>query len=201
MGRLPRAGEDGSDRPSLAMVESNRARAVEISKELTPVLRLMIERRISPWLKSRISVDDVLQGAFIRLSDSLASRSPGSDEALRAWVFRSVLNEWHDQRRWNEAQRRNVRGEEPLPDGTVMLLLAGMGVSTNCGIKESVERIRSAVTKEAFEIVWLHAVDELSHGKIAEIVGKSEDAVGRCYLRALEKIRKAVASPFDSSSP
>ena len=190
----------GEGQPSLTLVEDNRERAAELGRELAPALRLMIERRISPSLKCRIAVEDVIQGAFLGLSDSLASGDPGSDEILRAWVFRSILNEWHDQRRWNEAQCRSVRGEEPLPDGSVMLLLAGIGVSTNCGIKESVDRIREAVTKEDFEIVWLHAVDELGHKKIAAIVGKTEDAVGRCYLRALEKIRNAVASPFTSSS-
>jgi RNA polymerase sigma factor (sigma-70 family) len=200
MERPPGSGDGeagGSDR---ALVERHRARAVELGEELKPKLRLMIERRISPGLRRRIEIEDVLQGAFIRLSASLASRSPASDEMLRAWVFRSVLNEWHDQRRRNEAPCRGTGGEEPLPDGSVVMLLAGMGVSTNYGLKEAIERIREAVKLEAFEIIWMHAVDGFTHKEIAVIVGKTQDAVGRCYLRALEKIREAVASPFTSSS-
>jgi RNA polymerase sigma factor (sigma-70 family) len=182
-----------------ALVERHRARAAELSEELEPKLRRMIERRIPPGLKRRIEVGDVLSGAFLRLSKSLVSREPASDEMLRAWIFRSVLNEWHDQRRKHTAVQCATDREQSLPDGSVVMLLAGMGVSTSCGLRDTIERIHDVVKPEVFEIIWLHAVDGLTYKEIGDIAGKPEDTIGRCYLRALEKIKKAVSSPFTSS--
>ena len=183
-----------------ALVEQHCVRAAELGEELEPKLRRMIERRIPPGLKSRIEVGDVLSGAFLRLSQSLVSREPASDEMLRRWIFRSVLNEWHDQRRKHTAAQCATGREQPLPDGSVVMLLAGMGVSTSCGLRETIERIREAVKPEVFEIIWLRAVDGLTYKEIGDIAGKPEDTIGKCYVRALEKIKKAVSSPFTSSS-
>lgn len=183
-----------------AIVERHRARAAELSGDLRPKLRRMIERRIPPELKCRIAVEDVLQVAFLRLNESLASREPASDEMLSAWIFRSVLNEWHNQRRRHTASRRSVSREQPLPDGSVVMLLARMGVSTSCGLKETIERIHDVVKPEVFEIIWLRAVDELTYEEIGVIAGKPADTINKCYIRALEKIKKAISSPFTSSS-
>lgn len=177
----------------------NEDKLTGLFKELSPRLRSMVERRMPPGLGRRIGAEDILQGAFVRLRESVSSDGPGSDEELSACIFRAVLNEWHDQRRRNKAACRNFSAEEPFPDGSVVMLLKGMGVSTNCGLKETTERIREAVKPEVFEIVWMHAVDGFTHKEIAVIVGKAENTVGRCYLRALEKIRKVVSSPFTSS--
>ena len=199
MKRPSASGHGKAGELDLVIVERHRARAVELSEELKPKLRLMIERRIPPGLKGRIDVGDVLQEAFIRLNKSLASREPASDEILRAWVFRSVLNEWHDQRRKHVAPCRDTGREQPLPDGSVVMLLAGMGVSTSCGLRDTIERIHKAVKPEVFEIIWLRAVDGLTYKEIGAIAGKAEDTIGKCYIRALETIKKTVSSPFTSS--
>ena len=190
MQRPSGSGHGKVDELEPALVERHTARAMELAEELAPKLRLMIKRRIPPRLKSRIEIEDVLHGAFIRLRTSLSHRSPGSDEVLRAWVIRSVLNEWHDQRRRHEAQCRGVDCEGPLPDGSVVMLLAGMGVSTSCGLRETIERIHETVKPEVFEIIWLRAADGLTYKEIGDIAGKSEDTIGKCYVRASRRSRR-----------
>ena len=66
------------------------------------------------------------------------------------------------------------------------MLLAGMGVSTSCGLRETIERIHEAVKPEVFEIIWLRAVDGLTYKEIGDIAGKPEDTIGKCYVRARE---------------
>lgn len=166
---------------------------------MTLELERMILRRIPKGLERRFSEQDVVQGGFLRLGMSLTRELPDSEATCRAWIIRSVLSEWLDYwRRHVKAKCRSVLGEEVLPAGSVHVLLGGIGVSTDCGLKEVVERIREAIKPAEFEIVWMRAVDGFRFAEIAAVVGKSEDTVTKCHARALDKIRKAVASPFST---
>lgn len=187
------------ERPTGPTVGEVRARTMALREELLPTLRAMIERRLSPRHRRRADVDDVLNEAFIRLDRSLSVKAPESEAMCRAWVFRSTLNAWQDQKRRNTAKRRDVSEEAPLPVGSIEMLLSGIGVATACGLKETVDRIRESIKPSEFEVVWMRSVDGLSFGEIADIVGKPEGTVAKCHHRALEKIRTAIPSPFTSS--
>ncbi len=55
---------------------------------------------------------------------------------------------------------------------------------------EVVERCLNALTPVQKSILILHIVDELSHGQIAAILSKSEEAVRKQYQRSKSKIKK-----------
>ncbi len=181
-------------------LERLRERTLVVFQELKPRLRGMIEKRISPRLKGRVDVEGVFQNALSGLLKSLESKHPKSDAELRAWIFKRTWSRWVDElRRWSRHARDVVR-EEPLPSGSDVALVGGIGVATNFGLKETVERIREALKPIDFQIVELRIVDELPYEELAEFLNLTPEAVRKRFTRALLKIRQVVSSPFSSSS-
>ncbi len=177
-----------------------RERALVVFQELKPTLLGMIEKRISPRLKGKVDVEVVLQNVLSGLLKSLESNQPRSDAELRAWIFKRTWSRWQDElRRWSTRARDIVR-EEPLPSGSDVALVGGIGVSTHFGLKETVERIREALKPIDFQIVELRIVDELPYEELAEFLNLTPDAVRKRFARALLKIKDVVSSPFSSSS-
>ena len=80
-----------------------------------------------------------------------------------------------------------------------MALVGGIGVATNFGLKETVERIREALKPIDFQIVELRIVDELPYEELATFLNFTPEAVRKRFTRALLKIRQVVSSPFSSS--
>ena len=180
-------------------LERLHERALVVFHELEPKLRGMIEKRISPRLKGRVDVEGIFQIALCEILKSLESKQPKSDAELRAWIFKRTWSRWQDDlRRWRVRDRRGAR-EEPLPSGSDVALVGGIGVATNCGLRETVERIRDALKPVDFQIVELRIVDELSYDELAEFLNLTPEAVRKRFTRALLKIRHVVSSPFSSS--
>jgi RNA polymerase sigma factor (sigma-70 family) len=180
-------------------LERLRERTLVVFQELKPRLRGMIEKRISPRLKGRVDVEGVFQNALSGLLKSLESKQPKSDAELCAWIFKRTWSRWQDElRRWSRRARDIVR-EEPLPSGSDVALVGGIGVATNFGLKETVERIREALKPIDFQIVELRIVDELPYEELATFLNFTPEAVRKRFTRALLKIRQVVSSPFSSS--
>ncbi len=181
-------------------IEMLRQKAALVFHELEPKLRRMIEKRISSRLRGRVDVEVIFQTALSEILKTLESKQPKSEAELRAWIFKRTWSRWQDNlRRWS-ANVRNVRLEEPLPSGSDVALVGGIGVATNFGLKETVERIRQALKPVDFQIVELRIVDELSYDELAEFLGLTPESVRKRFVRALLKIKHVVASPFSSSS-
>ncbi len=177
-----------------------RERASVSFQELEPRLRAMIDKRISTRLKGRVDVDDILQNAFRSLMKSLETRRPKSDGELTAWIFKKTWSRWQDELRTWSTDARNVCHEDPLPSGSDVALVGGIGVATHFGLKETVDRIREALHPIDFQIVELRIVDEFSYKEIAELLNLTPESVRKRFTRALLKIKHAISSPFSSSS-
>ena len=181
-------------------LERLRKKALVVFQELEPRLRGMIEKRISPRLKGRVDVEVVFQNALKGLLKSLESKRPKSDAELRSWIFKRTWSRWQDElRKWSTGARDVIR-EEPIPSGSDMALVGGIGVATNFGLKETVERIQEALKPIDFQIVELRIVDELSYQELAEFLNLTPESVRKRFIRALLKIKEVVSSPFSSSS-
>ena len=176
------------------------ARVLAVFQELKPTLLRMIEKRIALRLKGRIDVEGVLQNALTELLRSVETKRPESDAECRAWIFKRTWSRWQDElRKWNTGARDAVR-QEALPSGSDVALVGGIGVATDFGLKETVDKIREALKPIDFRIVELRIVDELSYEDLAEFLNLTPEAVRKRFTRALLKIRDVVSSPFSSSS-
>ena len=173
-----------------------RERALLGFQEMEPRLREMIEKRISPRLKGRVDVDVILQNALRGLLNSLEANQPTSEAELRSWIFKKTWSRWQDELRKWSAEARDVACEEPFPSGSDAAIVGGIGVATNFGLKETVERIKKVLDEVDFQIVELRIVDELTYKEIAAFLHMNPGAVQKRFVRALLKIKDVVASPF-----
>jgi RNA polymerase sigma-70 factor (ECF subfamily) len=168
-------------------------------------LRHTIAWRLDRRVAARVDVSDVLQDACLeavrRLPSSL--HQPDLPFALwLQWIAREKVAALH--RRHLGAARRSAGCEVPLlPEGSSVDLirsLTGRGGPTPsqaAATQELAERLRLALQHLDEEdrelILWRH-FDQLPSRDVARLLGTTEAAVRQRTLRALERLRKALAT-------
>ena len=134
--------------------------------------------------------EDVVQEAFVRLYDR---RVEGTDEGLRAWLFRTATHLVRDRYRVSENRRRLLEahpvrpsGSEP-PDETVQR-------------KEQVAHVREALKhlteREREMLMMRHA--GFSYREIAEAVDVAASSVGTLLARAERNFVSVYRTPGES---
>ena len=120
-------------------------------------------------LKDTESAEDVLQEVFLRLLSGRYAPEPGKEQA---YLYRAARNLCYDElrrrKRHTEAAKTHPAGEETY---AYIELLAPLN------------------PKEQ-EIVTLKIVGGLTHREIARVMGMTEQAAKKRYIRAIEKLRE-----------
>ena len=162
-------------------------------------LRRMVRLRLDRRLAARVDVSDVLQEMYLeatrRLPQYLAAPQMPFHLWLR-WLARERVQVLH--RRHLGADRRAVGHEaRPLPpDSSAQLIsgLVGPGPTPSQALAalELAERLRLALQQldedERDMLLWRH-FEQLSNREIAQLLGVSEAAANKRYIRALQKLR------------
>jgi RNA polymerase sigma-70 factor, ECF subfamily len=168
-------------------------------------LRRMIAVRFDQRLRKRIDPSDVIQEAFLEASARLTTylRSPSMPFFL--WLrFLTGQKMITLSRRHQGARMRGVGQEVDLfgglPEASSVALAAhfvdrGTGPSEAAILAEKKERVRRALDGMApldREVLALRHFEQLSRVEIAAVLGISEAAAGKRYLRALEKLKQVL---------
>jgi RNA polymerase sigma-70 factor (ECF subfamily) len=162
-------------------------------------LRQAVALRLDRRLAARVDVSDVLQDTYLeasrRLADYLARPALPFGLWLR-WLTREQVLTAH--RRHLLADRRAVgREAPPLPAAASSVFvgaLLGKGPSPSQAVAaaEAAEKLRLALGQldddERDLILWRH-FERLTNREIAQLLGISEAAAGKRYVRALERLR------------
>lgn len=161
-----------------------------------PRLAVLIHHKLSPELRSRVDVDDVLQEVFLaafRDLDNFTYRSPGS---FLAWLSRIADHVVIDAARFYGRQKRdageilrfrsesNPEGPDPATTTTPTRLLAE---------KEAVQGLLeklAALPDEYRQVILLAKMEGLTTQEIAERLGKSREAVALLLHRAIQRFRQ-----------
>jgi RNA polymerase sigma-70 factor (ECF subfamily) len=166
-------------------------------------LRYGIALRLDRRLAARIDVSDVLQETYLeaarRLPGYLARPEMPFHLWLR-WLARERVQVLH--RRHLGADRRAVGHEaRPLPIDSsaqfvISLVGAGPTPSQALAAVELAERLRLALQRlnkdERDVLLWRH-FEQLSNREIAQLLGISEAAANKRYIRALQRLRGLLA--------
>jgi RNA polymerase sigma-70 factor (ECF subfamily) len=162
-------------------------------------LRRAILLRLDRRLAARVDVSDVVQETYLeavrRLPGYLKQRSLSFDLWLR-WLAREQVIACH--RRHMGADKRAIGHEVGgLPaDSSAQfvrgILTQGSTPSQNAASAELAQRLRAALgqldEEERELILWRH-FEQLSTRETANLLGISEAAASKRYLRALERLR------------
>jgi RNA polymerase sigma-70 factor (ECF subfamily) len=166
-------------------------------------LRYGIALRLDRRLAARIDVSDVLQETYLEAARRLPGYLARPDMPFHLWLrwlARERVQVLH--RRHLGAGRRAVGHEaRPLPaDSSAQLVsaLAGTGPTPGRALAaaELAERLRLALQRldedERDVLLWRH-FEQLSNRAIARLLGVSEAAANKRYVRALQRLRGLLA--------
>ena len=191
--------------PLLARVrQGDQAALSELFERYRPQLRRMVELRLDPRLAARVAPSDVLQEAYI---DSLSryehffKREGASFYVWLRLIVNQSLVDLH--RRHLAAKMRDAGHEASMPWAhatSVSLarhLVAQMESPSQIVRKEEtlaqVQAALESLDPLDREILTLRHFEELGNNEVAELLGLQKSAASNRYVRALGRLREALA--------
>ena len=171
----------------------------------TPRLRRMVFVRLDPRLASRIDPDDVLQDVFLDAARQLADYLQDPQVPFFLWL-RLLTGHWigRAHRHHLGTQARNAGRDrsldEVMPNASSVALAAHLIGRENrpneaAQRAEQVARLHAALDEMDVtdrEILSLRHFEHLSRAEAATVLGISEAAVGKRYLRALTRLKHLI---------
>jgi RNA polymerase sigma-70 factor (ECF subfamily) len=167
-------------------------------------LRRMVALRLDRRLRKRIDPSDIIQEASLEASLRLASYVRAPSMPFFLWLrFLTgqkliTLHRHHLGAKLRDAGREVAFGRAMFPEASSAALAAGFldqGTrASKAAIRaEMMERVQKALDNLApvdREVLALRHFEQLSRTEIATVLGVSEAAAGKRYIRALEKLKQ-----------
>jgi RNA polymerase sigma-70 factor (ECF subfamily) len=171
-------------------------------------LRRMVELRMDARLHGRIDASDVLQDGFLDLAKRLESLVRNPRLPVFLWM-RLVISDRLAliHRQHLGTQMRDVAHEvslyrDPMPQASsaalASMLLGRLTTPSNAAIRaEQILQVQEAVNSlEPLdrEVVALRHFEQLTRSETALVLGITEEAGAKRYIRALKKLKVILAS-------
>ncbi|MFZ5831737.1 MAG: sigma-70 family RNA polymerase sigma factor [Planctomycetota bacterium] len=178
-----------------------------IFEEYRAKLRRMVLLRLDVRLVGKLDLDDVLQDAFAEASRRYTAFLERPTVPLLVWlrqITSQVLIDAH--RRYLGAQKRSVNREVSIDrwDGRsnhsaflVEHLIDSLTSPSQFAVRnELLQGLRAALEnldETDREVLVLRHLEEMSNNETAEILGIDKSAASKRYVRALSRLRSAMA--------
>ena len=169
-------------------------------------LSRMVAFRLDPRLRGRVDAADVMQDAYLQAADHRPDYFGQPDPVpLFLWLRKIVVNKLHETHRHHLGARMRDAGREVAggsdADATSVALLAGLtghgsGPGTAAAGAEAKDRVREALAGMGEidrEVLALRHFEQLSNGETAAVLGIQERAAKERYVRAMRRLREALA--------
>ena len=134
--------------------------------------------------------EDVAQEAFVRLYDH---RVEGTEEGLRAWLFRTATHLVHDGYRASENRRRLLEAHPIRPSGPEPPDTATLRREEVAHVRKALEQLSE---RERELLMMRHA--GFSYREIADAVDVASSSVGTLLARAERNFVSVYRSPGES---
>ena len=211
---------DAPDDDLLALQAAGSGRdaalAAALDRHRLRLLR-MVDVRMHPALRGRIGASDVLQDAWLEISERLGDYLADPRMPFFLWIrFITAQRLVALHRRHLGAQKRDVRrqvslGRGAFPSATSVALvdrLVAAGTTPTQGavrgelrlqLEEALDRMNPADR----EVLVLRHFEELTNAEAADELGIEKPAASKRYVRALRRLREVLESggfpPADTS--
>jgi RNA polymerase sigma-70 factor, ECF subfamily len=171
-------------------------------------LRRMVELRMDARLQGRVDASDVLQDAFLDAAARLDSYLQRLDLPAFLWLRLVVGERLAICHRRNLGAKMRDAGQEvslyrdPLPQASsaalASMLLGRLTSPSNAAIRaEQVLRVQEALNSLDpldRDVIALRQFEELSRAETAQVLGISEPAGAKRYMRALRRLKAVLAT-------
>jgi RNA polymerase sigma-70 factor (ECF subfamily) len=154
----------------------------DLLEYLRPRLVLWATSRLSPGLKARLEPDDVAQETLMAVHKSLDRFEGTNHKAFLAWMFKIAENRIRDLADHFGAKKRQKI--QPVS-------FSQTSASTSISRSEEVNRVARALdllSDDYSEVIRLRRFENLSIADIAELKGKTPNAIRVLYCRALKAL-------------
>lgn len=170
-------------------------------------LRRMVQLRLDRRLQGRIDASDVLQEAFLEASQRLEEFRHSRPMPVFLWLRFLVAERLTTLHRHHLGVRARDAGRDvslysgPLPAASSAALAAHLVGSFTSPSDAAVQAERALRLQQALnemdaidrEVLSLRHFEQLSRAETAQVLGIQESAAGKRYLRALQRLKKALA--------
>jgi RNA polymerase sigma-70 factor (ECF subfamily) len=170
-------------------------------------LRRMVAVRLDPRLQGRLDPSDVLQEAYLEASRRLGDYLRQPDVPFHLWLrglAGNRLNKLHRQHLGAQKRDagRDVSLDEGIPEASSVVLAAcllGKEDRPSEAVARAEVRAHLADALDQLdpldrEALVLRHLEQLSSAEAGRVLGISEAAAGKRYLRALERLRQVLAN-------
>jgi RNA polymerase sigma-70 factor (ECF subfamily) len=169
-------------------------------------LLLMANRSLDAQLQQKIAPSDLVQETFIDAHRDFHRFEGDSEAELFAWLCNILLHKAADAgRKYRGTAKRNIGRERALDDES-----GGLGLQVACNepspsafavVSEDERRLTEALEQlptHYRQVIELRSLERLPFAKVGQSMGRSEDAVGMLWLRAIRQLRERLADLHES---
>jgi RNA polymerase sigma-70 factor (ECF subfamily) len=180
----------------------------QLIAHLRRYLLLVANQELSPALRRKVGPSDLVQETFVQLQHNLGQFRGGTEQELRAWVRKILINGIHDVERRYRAGVRDVQREQPLAGDSVAGILPSEpqtetpGPRSNAIQRERSEDLQRAISRlpdEYREVLRLRTWERLSFAEVGQRMNRSPDAVRMLWKRAVQRLQEQMESENDLS--
>jgi RNA polymerase sigma-70 factor (ECF subfamily) len=171
-------------------------------------LRWLVELRMDARLQGRVDASDVLQEAFLDAADRMDSYLGRPDLPVFLWLRLVVCERLAVVHRHHLGTKMRDAGQEvslyhrPLPQASsaalASMLLGRLTSPSDAAIRaEQVIRVQEALNALDSldrEVLALRHFEQLSRAEAAQALGITEEAGAKRYLRAMRRLKSALAT-------
>ena len=199
--------EGGALLDLIAQVRAGHSAAGDaLCRHLEPWLRLIAQQQMESRLQAKFDPSDLVQQTMIEVARDLGKFRGGTEGEFLAWVRQVLVHALaHEIRRYRGTQKRDVNREVSL-DQSLSAVSQRLGdllpASATSPTGQAVRHERELVLARALErlpddyrtVLVLRHLEGLAHEEVARRMGRQSGAVRMLWVRALAKLRTAMAA-------
>jgi RNA polymerase sigma-70 factor (ECF subfamily) len=190
--KAPPAGAATSFTESLAAARlGEAARIGQLLDDCRPYLLAIAQAELPSDLHGKLGASDLVQESISRGLEHFATFNGHTPEELAGWLRQILLNHHANVRKSFATEKRRVERECPADSGLADPLQ--FSPSREALSREEWDRLEAALAKlsdEQQQVIRLRHRENLSFAEIGERLQKSEDAAGKIWARAIEKLQR-----------
>jgi RNA polymerase sigma-70 factor (ECF subfamily) len=171
-------------------------------EEHRPRLLACIARRMPPDLGARASPEDLLQDTYQAAVRDYDRFLTGPPVAPFVWLYRQAMDCVHAAWRAATAARRDVRREDWQPDLSSLGLVpvetatGPLSAAQRAEVSRAVHEVLDGLDPKDREVLLLHALDQLTHAEVGQLLGLSTTGAATRYVRALKAFKRGWQARF-----
>jgi RNA polymerase sigma-70 factor, ECF subfamily len=167
-------------------IDGNEAARGELLERMRPRLQLWVSGRLSPELRRLHDPEDVTQEILLALHKSLDGFRERTENSFYGWMFRVAENRIRDLADYVGAKKR-----QPVP----IVSLSQTTPSIAAIRSERFTHLHEALgnlSEDHRQVIRLRRLEEKSVAEVAEVMGRTENAVRILLTRAMAALGRTM---------